>query len=251
MAASIYRVPRTILSHSKPLQTHVTLEPLPEFASMRNTPSTCSGEAKEHFEFLDYREETSTSKKPGRKITSLNATLRLFTRCHPTHSHQPPKLENIRYRIMRTLKKTLRRVYEKKGIKRKGLMDFDVDLEVSCGKLREFKEYARENREELEPFSQLVNGPKVDQSRRPQKPSFSTYNNSYLEHVFQNPTIRRIYGLFITLIYSNDQVQSLMKRFEMKCCEKKEHFEGCGEKWKAFREVLDGYLGTKVERVDV
>lgn len=247
----LYALPQPILTHAEPLQTHVSLEPLPAFAATLGCAALLSGV--QMYARSMWRSETSeepesplSSKKPSRKISSLNTTLRLFTRADLSHADKPPKLENIRYRIMRTLKKTLRRIFERKNIKRRGLLD--VELKTGAGEelFKAFKSFAKEHRPELEPFSQLANGPKVDQSRRPQRTGFSTYNNSYMEHVFQSPQIRRIYLLFVSLVYSCDLAESLCKRFAINCCCGGLHRAECQERWEAFKELLESYLGAKL-----
>lgn len=249
---ALYTLPQPILTHSVPLQTHVTLEPLPAFAATLGSAALL-GRMQFHAissmwqnEASEDHEDTVDSKKPGRKISTLNATLRLFTRADPKHASKPPKLENIRYRIMRTLKKTLRRIYERKNIKRRGLLD--VEMKEGHGEelFREFKLFAKRNKQELERFSLLANGPKVDHSHRQQKTSFSTYNNSYLEHVFQSDQVRSIYLHFVGLLYSCDCVESLSKRFAINCCSGRAHGAECRESWKAFKELLENYLGAKV-----
>lgn len=246
-----YALPQPILAHSVPLQTHVTLEPLPAFAETLGSAVLLSGvqvytRSMRLSETCPEPDSLLGFKKPGRKVSSLNTTLRLFTRADPSHADKPPKLENIRYRVMRTLKKTLRRIFEHKNIKRRGLLDVELKMGSGEESFKAFKSFAKENRAELERFSQLVNGPKVDQSRRPQRTGFSTYNNSYMEHVFQSAPIRQVYLLFVGLVYSCGLAESLSKRFAINCCCDDQHRPQCQVRWEAFRELLDCYMGAKV-----
>ena len=251
-----YSPPLSILSQQPPLPTHITLEPLPAFAPTFGSAVLMhrSAPAPEADLWGNYfpsppnssAQLLSAARKPGRKVSKINKTLRLFTRSDPAYQTKSPKLENIRYRVMRTLKKTLRRLFERRTIKRKGLLEMQCKTDELDKCLADFKQYARNHREVLEDFSQLINGPKVDQSRNPQSTTFSTYNNSYMEYVFQTPEVRSIYQLFIKLIYSVPESDSLSHRFFIKCCKSEAHSSDCITRWEEFRRLLVEYMGTKV-----
>lgn len=248
-----YDPPVSIFSQRTPLQCHISLEPLPAFAATFGSAVRArafpTGPAVPDPWDTVYNSDTcknSGLKRPGRRVSNINITLRLFMRSDPAHMDKPPKLENIRYRVMRTLKKTLRRIFERKLIKWRGLLEMERGNEIVEKRLLEFKQFARNHRSVLLDFSQLVNGPRVDQSRHPGDTTFSTYNNSYMEYVFQTPEVRAIYQLFVQLIYSEPSSASLSRRFSIRCCSGPNHDSDCTASWDSFRKLLEGYMGTRI-----
>lgn len=235
-----YDFPLYLASQSSPLCTHISLEPLslcqsvPQSSDLHLAGSALPAPAR------DVGEGEGTQGK-------RTDTLKLFKRLDARHKNLSPKLENIRYRVLRTLKKALRRTYTEKGIKAKGLMGIDLTSESVSKQWHRFQDFARDFQTALEPFSLLRNGPKVDQARCPHAhASFTTYNNAYISSIFQIAEVRHVYKLFVQVLFAESSCESLKRRFGMACCANGLHWIVCEEKWKAFRGLLEDYLGANL-----
>lgn len=239
-----YVVPASVLSSSHPLPRHVSLEPCDQLLALITTQIATVTETEE-----DKTNVPDVNRKPGRRISKENAILRKFVRDQEGIAPQPPKLENIRYRVMRTLKKLLRRLAVNKSPGSRGLLQFQYNLGQGAYWYSKMQEYASSHHRTIYRFSELQNGPKVDQSRTTGTFGFSTYNNPYMDFVFSNYEIRVIYRLFVNLLFSDDRVQSLNQRFKVLCCQKTTHSEECVEKWSEFRKMMEEYLGAHVATV--
>ena len=238
-----YTFPRDLAQQSSPLLTHISLEPLPRLpSSATQSPLNVTKETCE-----DNEEARDQQNKPGKRGNGQGEILKLFKRLKTRRKSLPPKLENIRYRVLRTLKKALRRTYAKKNIKAKGLMGIDLSRDTLAQEWNQFQAFASEFRVVLEPFSQLRNGPKVDQARRPNSATtFTTYNSSYISTIFQGAEVRKVYQLFVKVLFAESNCESLRNRFGMRCCESGLHWSECEEKWRAFRGLMEGYLGANL-----
>lgn len=239
-----YAFPRDLAQQSSPLLTHISLEPLPRFL-LSATVQSASNVNKETCE--DNEETREQLNKPGKRGNGQGEILKLFKRLKTRRKNQSPKLENLRYRVLRNLKKALRRTYAKKAIKAKGLMGIHLSRDTLVQEWSSFQAFASEFRLVLEPFSQLRNGPRVDQARHPHvTTSFTTYNNSYISSIFQAAEVRKVYQLFVKLLFAESNCESLRTRFGMMCCESGLHWSQCEEKWGAFRGLMEGYLGANL-----
>lgn len=236
-----YDFPLYLARQSSPLCTHISLEPLsPCQVSPGSKALLHSSSSDPAVPAKDTEAQASAQSKTGN-------TLKLFKRLNTRHKNLSPKLENIRYRVLRTLKKALRRIYTKKDIKPKGLMGVDLASELVAKQWLSFQGFAMDFRCALEPFSQLKNGPKVDQARSPRtNTSFTTYNNAYISSIFQVAEVRKVYQLFVQVLFAESSCESLKHRFGMVCCTSGLHWSVCEEKWKAFRDLLEGYLGANI-----
>ena len=176
--------------------------------------------------------------------------LRRFIRAQEGVRSQPPKLENIRYRVMRTLKKVLRRLSIEKTAGTRGLLQFPYHTGPAAFWYRKMCSFSSANPRPISRFAELSNGPKVDQSKSISSSNFSTYNNPYMDFVFSTYEVRVVYRLFVNFLFADDRPSSLNQRFKILCCKGQTHKEDCKEKWKEFRKMMEGYLGAKVQRAE-
>ena len=157
------------------------------------------------------------------------------------------KLENLRYRLLRGMKKTIRGIISngKKNVAKKLLPASCTHDQPDFVKL---KEWCCRLQTEAEEFARLGNGPKVDAQRCVRVCEFTTYNNSYLRAVFSSPAIRLLYRLFVNVILSDQHPDSLAKQLSIRCCAHSSamHTQVCTEKWTALYTVLHRYLGAEV-----
>lgn len=239
-----YEVPASVLASGHPLPKYISLEPCDNLLEIIKA-ETC---------IVQYGEDdrpwfNESTRKPGRRISKENATLRKFVR-DQEGAPQAPKLENIRYRVMRTLKKVLRRIAAGKSAGSRGLLQFQYNSGLGAYWFALMQEFAMNHEKSVLRFAELQNGPKVDQSKVSGNSRFSTYNNPYMDHVFSNYEIRVIYRLFVNLLFSDDRPHSLNTRFKILCCPKSTHGEECMEKWREFRKMMEDYLGAHIQSPD-
>lgn len=252
-SVAVFTASEAILTSPSSLPKHVSLEPLSKFQALCygcpiKAEESIATEEVLRETFRSARVESPPPGRPGRKVSTINSTLRLFIRNVATlRESKPPKLENIRYRTIRTLKKTLRRLFDRKAMQKTGLLAIDQTHPETASKVALFKSYAKSNRLILAPFSDLTTGPKVDRIRHPNPTPFSTYNNEYMNHIFQTSQIRQIYRYFVSVIFSNSESSSLCRRFGMNCCADDNHQPGCREKWRLFEKMMEEFLGAKID----
>lgn len=178
-----------------------------------------------------------------RKCQEIGQVLKQFTR-EIAGEARPPKLENLRYRVMRSLKKFIRRLLQDKKVSKKGLMAIPGELDPEV--LDQIQEYCQLNRPVLTTFASLQNGPCVDHRRSGTNTGHNTYNNTYMREIFRQEEVRETYSLYIRLLFSRDQVHSLCNRFKIRCCEGR-HEEACEGKWREFKKILVDFLGADVD----
>jgi hypothetical protein len=156
-----------------------------------------------------------------------------------------PKLENLRYRIMRSIKKLIRRLLHNQEISKKGLLAVPGGLDSAS--LSRIKDYCHANRSVLEQFSALQNGPCVDHRHLSIDTGHNTYNNAYMRAIFSQHEVREAYTLYIHLLFTRDQPDSLCRRFKMECCLRQSHDDDCCKKWNSFKASLMDFLGAEVQ----
>jgi hypothetical protein len=178
-----------------------------------------------------------------RKGQEIGQILKQFTR-EIAGEARPPKLENLRYRVMRSLKKFIRRLLQDKKVSKKGLMAISGELDPVV--LDQIQEYCQLHRQVLTTFASLRNGPCVDHRRSGTNTGHNTYNNNYMREIFKQEEVRETYSLYIRLLFSKDQVESLCHRFKIRCCDER-HSEVCEGKWREFRKILVEFLGADVD----
>lgn len=234
----MYRVPAFLSCQTGQLPTHISLEPFFPSPVLPMTPTPLSPAVKA---------APKPSLKPGRHVSKENRVLRQFLRTEETRpALQTPKLENIRYRILRAFKKTISRIWTKRNVGRKGLLDFRGGRITGQQELETFSNYLLLQMRVLSGVTELSAEPKADQSKDQLNCHFRTYNNAYLSSIFSTCEIRIAYRLYLKLVFCEDSPESLVRRFKMKCCGSKVHRDQCTEKWAAFRMLLEEYLGAKV-----
>ena len=178
-----------------------------------------------------------------RKCQEIGLVLKQFSRTIKEES-RPPKLENLRYRVMRSLKKSIRRLLQDKEVSTKGLMAMPGELEPQA--LSQIKEFCQLHQQALADFASLKNGPCVDHRRSGTTTGHNTYNNNYMREIFRQGEVRDAYSLYIRLLFSKDTPESLCKRFKVQCCGLGVHSLACQEKWREFKRILVDFLGAEV-----
>lgn len=166
----------------------------------------------------------------GRKYTSLSLHLASF-QCNAN----PPKMENIRYFLFRSIKRSVRHYLEKHC--------FGSSKLVKCGGqgserlIGEIKELIRENRETFEDFADLKRGPKADHRYSQLPGRYKTYSIKYITALLQDPLVSQLYRLFVELIFTEADSEALCQRWRFHCCSG-EHEADCTEKWHKFKDFL-------------
>jgi hypothetical protein len=238
----MYRVPKFVSSPTQQLPTHISLEPF--------FPRQVASEPVA----LPVAPAKAVPKhplKPGRHISKENLVLRQFQRTEETRAAaQAPKLENIRYRVLRAFKKTINRILTGKSVGWKGLLDFQSRTQVGEQELEAFKSYLMAHSSQLNGFTSLSSEPKADQYKGQLNCEFRTYNSAYLSSIFSTFENRIAYQLYLKLVFCEDRPESLVFRFKMRCCRNAAHNDKCREKWAAFRQLLEKYLGASVAGVE-
>ena len=240
----LYTAPMELIEKSEFVPRHISLEPLMRLAGV-GTQNGAGG--------VSERKRVGSGEKPtrkrvGRKISKVNQILRSFRREQISRTYQPPKLENVRYRVMRTLKKVLRRLEKGKALGSKGLLALNYTAGPAAASFEAFTDFARSHADAISEFSEISNGPKVDKGKlkAEHESRFFTYNNSYMEHIFSVVEVRTVYRLFVKFVFSDDRPSSLNDRFRIWCCTSTSHDLTCVEKWRSFRTMLDQYLGANL-----
>lgn len=247
-ANSSYRPPEAIFRTQVPLVTHVSLDPMLDLLCQRLSVlsgSTISSD-KDSEPIVDQPKRAKARKRPGRKVSDQSLILRKFLRMNKKRRSAPPKLENIRYRVMRSLKKVVRRLATDKTLKPKGLLQFALGNVSSVYWKEELATYIAENTEALLDFADVQNGPKVDQCVPNVESQFSTYNNRYLEWVFEKEEVRVAYQLFAKLVFADQSPDALNALFRVRCCRSQTHDSTCQAKWTEFRSMVESYFGLNV-----
>lgn len=193
------------------------------------------------------RQTDSLQESRMRKCQEIGWVLKQFSRPIKEES-RPPKLENLRYRVMRSLKKSIRRLLQDKEVSTKGLMAMPGELDSQA--LSQIKEYCQQHQQSLTAFSSLKNGPCVDHRRSGTTTGHNTYNNNYMREIFRQGEVRDAYSLYIRLLFSKDTPESLCKRFKIQCCALGTHSAACQEKWREFKGVLVDFLGAEVTQTN-
>lgn len=178
-----------------------------------------------------------------RKGHEISMILKQFSRTIKDEA-RPPKLENLRYRVMRSLKKFIRRLLQDKEVSTKGLMAMPGELDLEL--LAQIQAYCQVRKSALAEFSSLKNGPCVDHRRSGTTTGHNTYNNNYMREIFRQEEVREVYSLYIRLLFSKDTPDSLCKRFKIQCCSHIHHSLTCEEKWREFKQILMDFLGAEV-----
>lgn len=234
----MYRVPAFLSCQTGQLPTHISLEPFFPSPVLPTTPAPLPTPVKAL---------PKHSLKPGRHVSKENRVLRQFLRTEETRpALQTPKLENVRYRVLRAFKKAISRVLTKRNVGRKGLLDFQGRMTVGQEELETFTNYLLSQMRMLSGVTELSAEPKADQCKDQLNCHFRTYNNAYLSSIFSTAETRIAYRLYLKLVFCEDSPESLVRRFKMKCCGSKAHKDQCREKWADFRLLLEEYLGAKV-----
>ena len=234
----MYRVPNFISASPQQFPTHISLEPF--------FPKQVSSEPVA----LPVAPAKTVPKHPlkaGRHISKENRVLRQFQRTEETRATmQAPKLENMRYRVLRAFKKTISRILTGRHVGWKGLLDFQSRTQVGEQELEAFKSYLMAHSSQLIGFTGLSSEPKGDQYKGQLVCEFRTYNSAYLSSIFSTNENRIAYQLYLKLVFCESRPESLIFRFKMRCCRNVAHNEKCGEKWATFRQLLVEYLGARV-----
>ena len=102
--------------------------------------------------------KTRRKKRSGRRETKENIILRRFTRLAEYRKAQPPKLENIRYRVMRSLKKCIRLLSTEKRLPLSGLLHLPASNASSMFWKSEFEEYIWTHAELIFKFAEWTEG---------------------------------------------------------------------------------------------
>lgn len=175
-----------------------------------------------------------TTLQPIRKRGRKHAELTLLL-CHFSGKRGPPKMENIRYYLHRSVKRTVRHYLKKKcfgasqlirygGVQRQVLID-EIRMLISA------------NVETFKDFADPKSGPKADHRYSKKPCNFLTYSLKYVACLLSNPCIAELYCLCVQLIFTETDTESLCQSWRFRCCPGG-HNEICGDRWNKFKEFL-------------
>lgn len=168
--------------------------------------------------------------KRGRKHTPLTIHLRSFI-----GKRGPPKMENIRYYLHRSIKRTVRHYLKKKCFGASQLIGFG-GLE-SQQLIDGIRTLVSNNIEIFMDFADLKSGPKADHRHSKKSSFFLTYSLKYVATLLSNPQVAALYSLCVRLIFAEAEAEALCQKWRFRCCSGN-HSEMCQERWGKFKEFL-------------
>ena len=165
----------------------------------------------------------------GRKHTPLTLLLRHFSA-----KRGPPKMENIRYYLHRSIKRTVRHYLRKHCFGASQLIGLGVESQQLIDEIRTL---IRENIETFMAFADLKSGPKADHRYSQKSTTFLTYSLKYVASLLRNSHIAHLYSLCVRLIFLEADAEILCQRWRFRCCPG-EHNKVCEARWREFKEFL-------------
>ena len=143
------------------------------------------------------------------------------------------KKEYLRVMLMRGHKKSIRGILQNKLKIRalNGIVDCQLFL------WDDYKAHCLAHRDTLENISLTRNGPAIDRnfnsfvSSNSDSCGSKTYKDLYCFQYFGNKTIRDSFVNYIQFLFGNRNIESLIERFDIVCCEKSHHEDQCHKKW--------------------
>lgn len=168
--------------------------------------------------------------KRGRKHTSLTLLLWNFT-----GKRGPPKMENIRYYLHRSIKRTVRHYLKKKCFGASQLIGFGGLKSQQL--IDEIRTLVITHIEIFEDFADLKTGPKADHRYSRKSSFFLTYSLKYVAALLSNPQVAQLYRLCVQLIFVEAEAEALCQRWRFRCCSGV-HSNLCQERWGKFKEFL-------------
>ena len=164
------------------------------------------------------------------------------------NSRKHLKKENLRCQIIRSFKRALREIVNKKKLPIiSGLHSFDsqtpkaVSLwnEISCI-VSQFSEFSD--------IAQTENGPNTDgKSKKKEKVSAKSYNTEYCKSFFEPQIVRFCFSFYLELIFTPFEPKKLTKKFKFLCCEEKDHRFDCLAKWDLLKRYLNYIFFLELE----
>jgi hypothetical protein len=134
-----------------------------------------------------------------------------------------PKKEYFRTKLIRSWKKTIRKLANPKTTSSKAESLFQKHLKTNFSTLSQ--------------ISCTASGPMTEaQSKREgNEKEAKTYNNSYVFELFSDLIYRESFKLYIFSLFEGKTCKELCNRFYFNCCFNNSHSESCEEKWKVLK----------------
>ena len=164
-------------------------------------------------------------------------------------SQIPPKKEYIRCKLIRGHKRAIRQVISNQ-IPKATIHKFDPEDSKAHSLWMMMKQIYITNQSEFDSISKTESGPATDgRSKRNEdslKSSEKSFNSSFCRTYFCSKNVRESFAVYLDLIFSNFDPQTLSEKFEFFCCRRELHSVDCLEKWVDLMEYLKTEMLTDV-----
>ena len=157
----------------------------------------------------------------GRQQIRITKVLKKFSNAR----RRCPKKETLHAAIIRKIKKILRIAADGKKIPE--IINTRSHLHLNLW--NNIQELFINNHDFLVEMADTSEGPKSDgaskRKKNDKKPKFLSHNKDYCKSFFESEVVRKIFSIFVEIIFSEMNVLNLSKFFKFKCCETDEHSE--------------------------
>ena len=163
-----------------------------------------------------------------------------------------PKLENFRLKLIRGMMRSIREFAKGKVLYPKsGSHAIDICNPEQVQWYERLRAQFDANRADLEPCGRTQNGPetnKLRQKGKSQRKSTrpASYNDSFCAELLAVESVTDYFQTYLSVVFSDTNLQSLCKRLKVKCCGKAKHTQQCTEVW---RQVQDFARWGMLERL--
>ena len=149
------------------------------------------------------------------------------------------KFEYARIRLYRSLKRTLRIYFRDRSFALGGVISHPKIMSARFVELVEaIKKLCQSEEKDLRQFADKLSGPNIDHSSDKRPECFKTYNNKYVQCVLKDSAVRRLYQLYVELIFEEPDLSRRCANWKMNCCQDLQHSTQCVEAWDRFKHIL-------------
>ena len=138
-----------------------------------------------------------------------------------------PKLEYLRCKLIRGLKKLIRVLLNSRSPKQ---FKFASINQESLEKISAFSKFINYNKHQLQEILSTKETSPVYK--------FKSYNIQFCKEFFSEEVIRECYLLYLEVLFGSKSCKELCKEFKFQCCDRFEHGEDCVEKWKEMKDYV-------------
>ena len=162
-----------------------------------------------------------------------------------------PKKEYVRCRMIRGHKRALRQV-ESNITPSTTINKIDPINAVQMAKWQEFADDYLLDKESLSEIARTDQGPATDGIAKRAKSADEvnlerSFNNDYCRTYFTSMCVRRSFGKYCEVLFADENLTMLGKKFQINCCGEDNHKEICKIKWANFKVYLQTTMITELE----